>query len=205
MIDAARLTSALSVLLITVPLVANGGERIDSANVVRFNTVCASCHEGECSGRLSFHSGAAAARGHMQRYLGPVSDVDAEQLFGLLRHTKEQCTHYPVASTISAGQAASRDELARWRNPREGGYFIPLGSLAKGEHRLHIAFSAAANGKLRITDRRFEPLAEESLCPEQKRIDVGFASEAGPHFLTIQGGGALDSLLLEKLERANRN
>jgi hypothetical protein len=201
MINPARLASTLSILLVTVPLTAMSGESVDSANIVRFNTVCANCHEGECSGRLSFHSGAAAARGHMQRYLGPVGDVDAEQLFRLLRHTKEQCTHYPVASTISAGKAASGDDLARWRNPREGGYFIPLGTLARGEHRLRIAFSAAANGKFRITDRKFEPLAEETLCPEQKQIEVRFASEAGPHFLTIQGSGELNSLLVEKADR----
>ena len=30
-----------------------------TASVVRFNTVCTNCHEGECSGRLSFHTGAS--------------------------------------------------------------------------------------------------------------------------------------------------
>ena len=70
---------------------------IPQSTIVRFNTVCANCHEGECSGRLSFQSGAAAARQHMQRYLGPIVDADVAAFFDLLRYTKENCAHYPQA------------------------------------------------------------------------------------------------------------
>jgi hypothetical protein len=37
------------------------------ATIVEFNTVCSDCHAGECSGRLSFDSGPAAARAHISR------------------------------------------------------------------------------------------------------------------------------------------
>jgi hypothetical protein len=37
------------------------------ATIVEFNTVCSDCHAGECSGRLSFDSGPAAALGRQGR------------------------------------------------------------------------------------------------------------------------------------------
>ena len=32
----------------------------------------------------------------MQRYLGKITDREAENLFGLLRHTQEQCDPLPA-------------------------------------------------------------------------------------------------------------
>lgn len=172
-------------------------ETIPLASVVRFNTVCTSCHEGECSGRLSFHTGADAARNHMQRYLGSVDTAEAKHLFAMLRHTKEQCTHYPLVSTVVIGQALSGEQLVQWHNPQQGGYFIPLGQLNKGGHRLKMTFSKAANVKAKVTDRLFEPLAEDSSCPQQNTLDIRFDNDVGPHYLTISGQGELNSLKLE--------
>ena len=64
--------------------------------IVQFHTVCNNCHEGECSGRLSFDSGSAAARGHIERYLGATPDASIASLFAMLRHVKESCSHYPA-------------------------------------------------------------------------------------------------------------
>lgn len=61
------------------------------ATIVEFNTVCSDCHAGECSGRLSFDSGPAAARAHIERYLGNTHEVPIAALFAMLRHVKEVC------------------------------------------------------------------------------------------------------------------
>lgn len=188
-----RFLAALALLLAAS---SHGTEPIPTASVVRFNTVCGNCHEGQCSGRLSFHTGSGEARGHMQRYLGSITDSEAENLFELLRHTKEQCAHYPLASPLRIGHQLGTSELAAWRNSREGGYFIPLGALGKGEYLLRLDFSVAGNGKVKVTDDRFEPLAEESLCPQQNTLEFRFKAEGGPHFLTIKAPVALDSLRL---------
>lgn len=187
-------------LLLTLSFTAVA-DVIPVASVVRFNTVCTNCHEGECSGRLSFQTGASTARGHMQRYLGPISEAETNNLFAMLRHTKEHCTQYPIAGAIPAGSQVAGAELAKWRNPREGGHFIPLGPLANGEHRLRIGISSTANGTLKITNSRFEPLAEESLCPQQQGHEIRFVSEGGPHYLTINGPVELHDLRLEALAR----
>ena len=172
-------------------------EAIPLASVVRFNTVCSTCHEGECSGRMRFHTGSDAARNHMQRYLGSIDETEAKQLFAMLRHTKEQCTHYPLAGAVAVGHTLSAEQLVQWHNPQQGGYFIPLGQLNKGGHRLQMTFSKAANVKAKVTDRQFEPLAEDSSCPQQNTLEIRFDNDAGPHYLTINGHGELHSLKLE--------
>lgn len=191
-----RFLAALALLITTS---SHATEPIPAASVVRFNTVCANCHEGECSGRLSFHTGASEARSHMQRYLGIITEREAEHLFGLLRYTKEQCTHYPLPSPLQAGSRLSAGELAAWRNTQEGGYFIPLGALGKGEYRLRLDLSVTSNGKIKLTDSRFEPLLEESLCPQQDTLELDFKAEGGPHYLTIKAPVVVDSLLLKAI------
>lgn len=63
-------------LLLALSLSASGAE-IRQGTVVRFSTVCFNCHEGECSGRLSFDSGARAAQDHIRRDLGAASPSSA--------------------------------------------------------------------------------------------------------------------------------
>ena len=137
----------------------------------------------------------------MQRYLGSISDSQAENLFVLLRHTKERCAPYPLTSPISAGRALNAGELSAWRNPQEGGYYIPLGHLAQGEYRLQIDLAVTGNGTLKITDSQFEPLVEESLCPQQKQLDIRFQVVPGSHYLAIKAPVVLDSLRLTAATR----
>ena len=151
---------ALTLLLATLEV---SGEEIPVPAIVDFNTVCANCHEGECSGRLTFSSGAEAAREHMQRYLGSVTAPEAESLFGLLRYTKEHCAHYPVPAAVPAGGIWSATDLSAWRNSREGGYFVPLGKLKAGRYSLHISLSGSSHGRLKITDERCETVLDEAL------------------------------------------
>ena len=160
-------------------------QEIPRPAVVRFNTVCANCHEGECSGRLSFQSGADAARGHMERYLGKITSAEGAALFSLLRYTKEHCSHYPVTAAWPEGGVWNTAELTLWRNQHEGGYFVPLGKFASGSHRLQITFAATAPGRLKITDDRFEPLVEEALCPDGMQ-EVRFIAPGGPLYMTLQ-------------------
>jgi hypothetical protein len=78
-----------------------------------------------------FHTGAKEARGHMQRYLGNITDGEAESC--------SECSATPRRSApitrcpVSVGSRLGASELAAWRNTREGGYFIPLGALGKGD------------------------------------------------------------------------
>ena len=189
----------LALTLLLASLEASG-EQIPVPAIVRFNTVCANCHEGECSGRLTFSSGAEAARGHMQRYLGSVTAPEAEALFGLLRYMKEHCAHYPVPAAVPAGGIWSAPDLSAWRNSREGGYFIPLGTLQAGHHRLHLYLSGSSQGRLKITDERFEPVLDEAFCPGNTQ-EVVFASTGARLYLTLHTEAELTGIRLVPVPR----
>lgn len=50
---------------------------------------------------------------------------------------------------------------------------------------------------MKLTDGRFEALAEESLYPQQNTLEFRFTAEGGPHFLTIKAPVVLDALHLK--------
>ena len=190
---------ALTLLALLFSLSASA-EEIPRLTLVRFNTVCATCHEGECSGRLSFDSGATAALGHMQRHLGKIGEVEARDLFGLIKYTKEHCAHYPVIANIPANGVWTSADLAAWRNLQAGAYFVALGSLPAGNYRLRLTFNSPAQGRLKITDRQFEPVIEETLCPE-KMQEFNLTVSTGPHYLTLHSQGELSGMWVEKIRR----
>ncbi|MBP8168917.1 MAG: hypothetical protein KAX99_04560 [Azonexus sp.] len=188
-----------SLIALLFSLSAGAGE-IPQSTFVRFNTVCATCHEGECSGRLSFQSGVSAALGHMQRHLGNVTDSEASDLFGLIKYTKERCAHYPVPGKIPNDDIWTAADLAAWRNLQAGAYFIPLGNIPAGKYRLRLSFNSPAQGRLKITDQRFEPVADEALCPESMQ-EVVFTVSTNPHYLTLHSQGELSGMVLKRDSR----
>ncbi len=191
--------NAMKVFPLIALLISLGAsaEEIPLSTFVRFNTICATCHEGECSGRLSFQSGVSAALGHMQRHLGKVTDIEASDLFGLIKYTKERCAHYPVSGKIPNDGIWTSADLAAWRSPQADAYFIPLGNMPAGKYRLHLSFNSPAQGRLKITDQHFEPVVEEALCPESVQ-DVIFTVSANPHYLTLHSQGELSRMVLKR-------
>ncbi|MDP2824861.1 MAG: hypothetical protein Q8O52_19535 [Sulfuritalea sp.] len=159
--------------------------------IVQFHTVCNNCHEGQCSGRLSFDSGAAAARSHIERYLGSTNDVQIAALFAMLRHVKETCAHYPTVPMRPATGVWEAAELAPWRNALAGAWFIPLGPLAAGRRQLRLEFDGAAEGSVRIDDDRMETAADERLCGDTAKT-VGFDATANTgYFLHLKAGAGI--------------
>ncbi|MDK9704589.1 MAG: hypothetical protein OEL20_15755 [Sulfuritalea sp.] len=159
--------------------------------IVQFNTVCSNCHEGQCSGRLSFDSGAAAAHSHVERYIGKASEVHVAALFAMLRHVKETCAHYPAVPIRPATGAWEAAELAPWRNAQAGAYFIPLGRLAAGRRQLRLEFDGAAEGGARIDDERMETVADERLCGDTTKAVAFDATATTSYFLHLKAGAAI--------------
>lgn len=143
-----------------------GAAEVSRATAVKFNTVCTRCHEGECSGRLSFSSGVAATRSHVRRYL-PSSSLEVEELFAILKYTKELCAHYPLPDAIPANGVWGAEALQQWRSPDGDRYFIPLGRMRRGVYRLGLRFDGEAEASVHITNEKFDMLLEEQLCKDQ--------------------------------------
>ncbi len=185
---------ALLALFLAMPAWA---AEIPPATVVRFNTVCANCHEGECSGRLSFQSGVAAAANHLRRFLGALTEREIADLFALLKYTKEQCRQYPVTAAVPTDGRWGAGELEIWRNPLEGGYFIPLGALKSGEQRINLRFAGTPQGQVRVTDALFEIALEEHLCRGSEAWLV-FSVSGGDYYLHLQTATTLLGMELER-------
>ncbi len=187
---------AVGVVLGLAGLAPTAAEDMPLKSVVRFNTVCANCHEAQCSGRLSFDSGPQAARGHMERYVGALTADEVGFLFRILGHTKEHCSHYPVAAQVPADLAWSEADLERWHNAQQGGYFVPLGELDAGQYRLQMVLAAALRLRLKISDEGFEPVVEETFCAhEPTTIEFELPGESR-YYLTVAGAPAVKVLKL---------
>ena len=124
---------ALPLLLLGLfwPLTAQAAD-IPLATVVRFNTLCATCHEGECSGRLSFDLGIQASENHIRRHAGDVGQNVWRDLARLLAHMKQACAYYPMAVDIPENRHWGPEALAALHNAKENAWFIPLGHLPAG-------------------------------------------------------------------------
>lgn len=181
--------ACLAALVLALPAVAADARPPASIEtIVQFHTVCSSCHEGQCSGRLSFDSGPAAARSHIERYLGTTTDGQAAALFAMLQHVKETCAHYPSVPIRPATGAWEAAELAPWRNAPAGAYFIPLGPLTAGRRQLQLEFDSAAEGNARIDDDRTETVADERLCGDTAKTLAFDATASTTYFLHLKAG-----------------
>ena len=152
---------------------------IPLATVVRFNTVCAMCHEGECSGRLSFDSGIRATENHIRRHVGDVPQDVLRDLARLLVHTKQACSYYPMAIEIPKDGRWDSETLARLHNAKENAWFVPLGHLAAGRYRATLRQTGPIAGVAQIMSDRFDIADFPLHCPEDGQIAFVFAVDRG--------------------------
>jgi hypothetical protein len=66
-------------------------------------TTCARCHEGECSGRLSFDLGVEATTDHLIRNARPLTKDSIRKLFKMLEYMKRECAYPPLNVPIPSG------------------------------------------------------------------------------------------------------
>lgn len=162
-------------------------EEISVEAATRFNTVCARCHEGECSGRLSFDLGRHAADDHIRRYVGEVSPDMRRDLHALLAYMKRACAYYPTAVTVPADQHWSAAALEALRNRAANAYFVRLGPLAADRYRATLRFDAPTRADVQLISESFEIADHPGLRAEngiaELRLDV---EEEALHHLRVQ-------------------
>ena len=110
-------------------------EHISTRTVAVFNTLCAKCHEGECSGRLSFETGSKIADNHIRHYAEDVnlSRDEIKEFFYLLNHMKTKCEVW-----MPDHRKWKKENLSDFALPSGKGYFIPLGLLKEGTYHMEI-------------------------------------------------------------------
>jgi hypothetical protein len=155
-----------------------------------FNTVCARCHEAQCSGRLSLGPGDTQSRAHVERYAGKLSDDLHQQLVVYLQHMKEFCGFTAISLAFEPRAAWSEEQLTDFRTPNGEAYFVPLGELAAGKHRVQARL-VGADWSAQVVAEGFDALAEGRSCGSGNEFSLEFHAGGGMHYLRVMGRGTL--------------
>ena len=151
---------------------------------VTFNTLCAKCHEGQCSGRLTFDTGSEAASNHIKRYCNDanVSKCEIKEYFTLLNYMKKECLLF-----MPNEAKFNKDNLTLFATASHKRYFIPLGVLKKGNYSLELEVKEDIHFKLEVISSQFDSYLNEAFCPESKGKKFKFSIEENiNYFLRIQ-------------------
>ena len=182
-----------SLLLLTLCplLICAGPPASDKLTVLRFNTVCANCHEGECSGRLSFSLGPEATFNHIRRFAGDADTILVRGLQALLEQMKRECAYAPLPVPDMHG-TLQREVLDTYRDPMTGNYFMPLGNLEPGSYQLTLKLESPVSLRVEILNRWFEFLVDEcSICRHNEFPVTLEVEEASNHYLRLRSPNAL--------------
>ena len=165
---------------------ASAADEASIATAVTFGTTCARCHEGECSGRLSFNLGVEATTSHLIRHAGPLTKNSIRQLFAMLEYMKRECSYPPLNVPIPTDGIWSSSALAQLCRPLRHSYFIPLGDLDAGRHSLELEFGNEPHMHAEVVTWTFDLLIDQPLEIEDGRARVELqTTESSQAFLRL--------------------
>lgn len=167
-----------------------GGESARSrAALVRFHTACTTCHASECSGRLSFQSGASAANGHVRRYAPSAPEPVVRELFSLLASLKRTCRHdLPV---LPASQRYDAAFLHEHFNPDASAWFVPLAARERATI-IDLELGGSGQAEVMVLDEALETLVEQR-GEGRLRLEAPAGRRA---FLLVRGATSFTSLVV---------
>jgi len=157
-------------------------------SVVIFNTICAKCHEAQCSGRLSFDNAYEASTGHIVRYYSKASGKIwlQKELFSILNHMKEKCAYYPMSVPIPPQWIWNSEILEKMTTLLERNYFIPIGSFSPGMYRLELSLAKDEKITVHLVSETFDIIVEDCFLSSEKRIAIPFSiEETGNYYARI--------------------
>jgi len=157
-------------------------------SVVIFNTICAKCHEAQCSGRLSFDDSFKASVNHIVRYYGEASEKKwlQRELFVILNHMKEQCAYYPMPARIPPQMVWSGEMLEKMATLVERNYFIPIGPFTPGRYQLELKLAKDAKVTAHLVSETFEMVVEDCYLSSDRQIVIPFSiEEAGNYYVRV--------------------
>ena len=183
-----------------VPLSAAAQQAtIPPASVVRFNVLCATCHEGECSSRLSFKLDPGATDSHIRRYTGEISQQAARELNALLEHMKLNCGYYAIDLPSPKDGRWKAELLQQLHAAEEKAYFVPLGTLAAGRHRFTLTFERDVVVSVQLISAKFEISEQHPVGTRNLSAAVILEAEkAGDYYLRLRTEQPARLLSLDK-------
>jgi len=170
-------------------------DKISLKSAVVFNTLCSKCHEGQCSGRLTFDTGSDAASNHIKRYCddATLSTCEVKEYFTLLNYMKKECLLFMPKNIKYDGK-----NLLTFATSSRQRYFIPLGLLKKGEYKLLISNKEDLPYRVEIISSQFDAYLDRSICSSIKTKEFEFSiDEKINYYIRISSKKAI---IFESLE-----
>jgi len=165
-------------IFITLDSFVFATENIKNESVIIFNTTCTRCHEGECSGRMTFHLPKSKADQHIRRHGGELSIETSRQLFRILRYMKEECSFYPLSVDHAKDRFWGSNMLDKLHSPSNLAYFVPLGFLKPGLYELLLdGLNEKSNYCIEIINSEFDYYDTEKVNNENKKISLQFEAD----------------------------
>ncbi|MCK5293515.1 MAG: hypothetical protein KAJ49_02605 [Arcobacteraceae bacterium] len=171
---------------------ASGNLSISIETAIKFNTICAKCHEGECSGRLSFDDNPKIAFSHINRYIPNSSKTQAKELFTILKHMKKQCVIFFPNIYLNNKTSWFEKELIQYSLSSRKSYFIPLGLLEKGIYKLKINTNKLQLYTIMIISKNFEIVLDEysTSCKNVNNLSY-IVNDSKEYYLRIESRNKL--------------
>jgi hypothetical protein len=183
------------ILFTTLLYAVDKVEEITLKSSVSFNTLCSKCHEGQCSGRLTFNKGSKATSNHIRRYSNDtnISKNEIEEFFTLLNYMKKECLLFMPQNT-----EYSPNNLASFATSTYKEYFIPLGLLKKGNYSLLIKTKEDIPFRVELISKQFDSCLDISICTCLKKREFEFKIDKDTnYFLRIKSKKPLYLDILE--------
>lgn len=157
---------------------------------VMFDSVCLTCHEGECSGRMALRTerGSDGLAGHVAGYVGRQDDAMVSRLKTLMSQLKTECRLPPPPVALPAGGIWDGASLAPLTLADRQRLFVPLGPLNPGTHSASLRQDEAQRLRLQVVADSFDIVFDEdsTVGPTGTRIHWQ-VEEPGQYFLRIIG------------------
>ena len=157
-------------------------------SVVIFNTICAKCHEAQCSGRLSFNDSFEASVNHIVRYYGEASEKKwlQKELFVILNHMKEKCAYYPMPTDIPPQRVWSSEILEKMATLLEKNYFIPIGHFTSGRYQLELKLAKDEKVTVHLVSETFDMVVDDCYLSTDRQLVILFSiEEAGDYYVRV--------------------
>jgi len=157
-------------------------------SVVIFNTICAKCHEAQCSGRLSFDNAYEASTDHIVRHYSKASGQEwlQKELFNILIHMKEKCAYYPMTVPLPPQRIWNTEILEKMTTLLERNYFIPVGPLSPGMYSLELRLARDEKITLHLVSETFDTIVEDCFLSSENRISIPFSIEdTGNYYVRV--------------------
>ncbi len=148
-------------------------------SVIIFNTICAKCHEAQCSGRLTFGEAYEASTNHIIRHYGRASEKKwlQKELFSILNHMKENCAYYPMTVPVPPKRIWNSEILEKMTTLLERNYFIPVGRFTPGRYILELKLAKDAKVTAHLVSETFEMIIEDCYQTSDQRLVIPFTIE----------------------------